>query len=704
MVNASILKGDDFGGGLITKNSEINLQPSETPDCLNVHSDIFKSLSKRLGYAKLSSVSQAASCNGLYNYIRTETEEHIISLWSSSLFNMDISGTAWTGTWAAIAKDSNKGTTLTDYFMYNTTFKGDVIIANEGRCVMQKYNPNINAKYVDIDWETSHGRIIGNSTTFTGAGGDKIKITLDGSHVFDNIDLSSCSTIALVVAAINAVSTFSAYGLAYADATGYLNIMSNLRGGATLAKVENGSTQSGPSTVAKLFNTATVETAQFSGGGLNDMTSGGTTSVTETTYYKVQIDSTGTTDTFKWSNDNGVTFVAANVAITQSAQTLEKGVTVTFAAKTGHTVDDFWQFYVDPSETVSVAIIAYIAPQAKYVTNWTNYLWAANVAADSDRIYRSELYDHTSWLGNYYIIPTPGDVGITALATLRGKMYIFKKFSIHRVTFLGGNPLIDIKQIKTSIGTASPRTIVNLETPDNGEVIIFLGTDLQLYMFDGNDTIPISEKISTYNGISNYCMFSTATTNGINAATLNKCHAVNYTKRHWYVLYFCLGNATTPTDALVYDYYAKSFWAFHFANGFTCSMLSDNGAGQRLMYTAGVNYSWLMDSGNSDDSATINGYYSTGKIDFGEEIQKKELRSLNVTMNNAAVTPLIQYRCDWESSFNAGSTLAANKAESTIDLPRFEELLQWKISETSTNPSWQLLRASIAAKPRGIAK
>ena len=82
MITASILKGDDFSGGLVTKSSELNLQPNQSPDCLNVHSDIFKSLSKRLGYAKLNSVSQAAACNGIYNYIRTETEQHLISLWA----------------------------------------------------------------------------------------------------------------------------------------------------------------------------------------------------------------------------------------------------------------------------------------------------------------------------------------------------------------------------------------------------------------------------------------------------------------------------------------------------------------------------------------------------------------------------------------------------------------------------------------------
>jgi hypothetical protein len=128
------------------------------------------------------------------------------------------------------------------------------------------------------------------------------------------------------------------------------------------------------------------------------------------------------------------------------------------------------------------------------------------------------------------------------------------------------------------------------------------------------------------------------------------------------------------------------------------------------MYTAGTNYSWLQDNGNNDDGTAISDWFSTGKLDFGEEIQKKELRTLNFTMSQVSSTPLIQYRCDWEGTFDgsiantSGITLSANTPTTTIDLPRFEEILQWKLTESSSNPAWTLIRASIAAKPKGIAK
>ena len=98
---------------------------------------------------------------------------------------------------------------------------------------------------------------------------------------------------------------------------------------------------------AKTFSgLGTVGAVAFTGSGLNDATSGGAFTGTPSGSYRVQIDGTGTPDTFKWSNDGGATWEATGVAITGAAQTLEKGVTITFAATTGHTSGDRWDIAV----------------------------------------------------------------------------------------------------------------------------------------------------------------------------------------------------------------------------------------------------------------------------------------------------------------------------------------------------------------------
>lgn len=85
----------------------------------------------------------------------------------------------------------------------------------------------------------------------------------------------------------------------------------------------------------------TVETSEvFTGAGLNDLTPAGTYTGIVTATYTVIIDATGTPDTFKWKKNNGS--FTTGVAITGSAQTLSDGVTIAFAATTGHTLNDQW--------------------------------------------------------------------------------------------------------------------------------------------------------------------------------------------------------------------------------------------------------------------------------------------------------------------------------------------------------------------------
>lgn len=88
----------------------------------------------------------------------------------------------------------------------------------------------------------------------------------------------------------------------------------------------------------------------FTGSGLNDLTvnRANFSHANEAQEYEVEIDGTGTPDTFKWRQRNfggawgGYT---STVAITGAAQILADGLTVTIAATTGHTLGSKWNIY-----------------------------------------------------------------------------------------------------------------------------------------------------------------------------------------------------------------------------------------------------------------------------------------------------------------------------------------------------------------------
>jgi thiosulfate/3-mercaptopyruvate sulfurtransferase len=100
-----------------------------------------------------------------------------------------------------------------------------------------------------------------------------------------------------------------------------------------------------------VYNNSLISEPAFFGTGLNDLASAGSSA---TNYrYVVEIDGAGTPDTFRWSSDGGTTWTASLVSIDGNAQALgATGVTITFAATTGHTGSDSWIFTSGPRVAV----------------------------------------------------------------------------------------------------------------------------------------------------------------------------------------------------------------------------------------------------------------------------------------------------------------------------------------------------------------
>lgn len=85
-----------------------------------------------------------------------------------------------------------------------------------------------------------------------------------------------------------------------------------------------------------------IEPAVYYGtNGLNDLTESGSYTGTSDVRYIVEIEATGTPDTFKWSDDDGTTF-STSTAIVAGAQVLNNGVSIEFGSTTGHAADDSW--------------------------------------------------------------------------------------------------------------------------------------------------------------------------------------------------------------------------------------------------------------------------------------------------------------------------------------------------------------------------
>lgn len=101
--------------------------------------------------------------------------------------------------------------------------------------------------------------------------------------------------------------------------------------------------------------------AKPGGVALNDLTSGGKYTGTQENppykNYRVEIDSAGVSDTFRWSDDNGVSWQAAGIAITPGIpQPLSNGVQIIFGTDTGHAIGDYWDISAGILQATSVSM------------------------------------------------------------------------------------------------------------------------------------------------------------------------------------------------------------------------------------------------------------------------------------------------------------------------------------------------------------
>ena len=130
------------------------------------------------------------------------------------------------------------------------------------------------------------------------------------------------------------------------------------------------------SEVKKIEYTTIGDPWQSTGTGLSDLTTTGTYTGTATKAYAIKItNAVSDPDEFQWSNDGGATYNGLDIGITGAAQALESGISITFAAINGHTLNDVWSFMVDPfwvaSQINRVAAVGSYVPACSTGRRWS---------------------------------------------------------------------------------------------------------------------------------------------------------------------------------------------------------------------------------------------------------------------------------------------------------------------------------------------
>lgn len=356
------------------------------------------------------------------------------------------------------------------------------------------------------------------------------------------------------------------------------------------------------------------------------------------------------------------------------------------------------------------------APLGKFITIWKNYVFSAGIRGLPNTVRYSDLSDYTTWTAanTLNFNTNDGDV-ITGMRILKGKLYVFKRYSVHRITFLGSNPTFQVDPI-LGIGTPAHYSIKEVDMGGElGTALIFLTTDKKLAIFDGYNVQVLNDNLSEESND----LFAAADDQPITFADINLTyadlfHAVVKQDTNEYILYCVLGSDTTINYAFVLDYKAGGVYPYD-GQIFASSLYALSTNKSKLLYTAGYSgYMWQMESGNSDDSSAINAYWVSGKIH--PALVSLAVKALQIALHFKEVTSAstinlsLQFRADWNVSWSTAETtnydhndeLAFGKT-SLFEIGTIENTLQLKIKNNSTNPAPTIYGIDLYGQQLGLS-
>lgn len=355
------------------------------------------------------------------------------------------------------------------------------------------------------------------------------------------------------------------------------------------------------------------------------------------------------------------------------------------------------------------------APIGKFLAIWRGYGFLFGIRGSPNVGRYSALSDYTTWgASNTLNFDTnDGDI-VTGVRILGGKMYVFKRYSIHRVTYLGSNPTFQVDPI-LGIGCPSHYAIKEVDMGGEiGSVLVFPTTDKKLAIFDGY-TIQVINDLLTEESND---LFAAADDQPLSFADINLkysdlFHAVVKQDTSEYIFYCVLGTDTTINYAFVLDYKIGGIFPYDgqiFAS--SSYALSTNKA--KKLFTAGyAGYMFEMESGNDDNGSDINAYWVSGKVKpslvslLNKMLQigiiVKEITSAS-TMNLS-----VQYRIDLNVAWNTGVNVNFDHNDeyafgktALIDIGTINNMVQMKIKDNSSNPASTIYGIDLYGEPLGL--
>lgn len=413
------------------------------------------------------------------------------------------------------------------------------------------------------------------------------------------------------------------------------------------------------------------------------------------------------------------TSVFAYDRVTSSNITLRNGAPFirSFNAKVGAFLIQTYQdrsapFYWD-GITASMAVLSGNAPGFKRAIEFQGYLIGMNVAGAMTRCYYQPIGNliggGAAYTDFFTLTPAPSDDETSDAFLLNGRLYVGTKYSIFRVSFVGGVTVFEFKQVISDVGVV-PGTAQIVVTKEFGQVCLFLGTDKRIYMFDGANVKTISDLYFYHNKSTPIAM------DLIDDNYKENAFAVYDTTKRIYRLFITKKASSSNYYSMNVDVDTFAYYPFdnmHYSSG---CMAFDSLLRPFLVCAdyAGVLHQMFIDT-STDTGIPINEYYTSPLVSIKSNLIKKGV-TINIdqyptSSANLEVADKIDFNHGWNvrqklpcaasrdkflgQSFVLGSSKLGSDKDiitSHIDIKSTFNNYQFMLSsDTSTAPAWEIL-------------
>lgn len=356
------------------------------------------------------------------------------------------------------------------------------------------------------------------------------------------------------------------------------------------------------------------------------------------------------------------------------------------------------------STATNFITISTAAPAAKYPIAHLGYFFLLNGSNNPRYVYYVDWNEMFTNTYSSFQLPTDRNDEITGSFVLGKFLYISTRYKIFRLSYVGGNPWWDYKEVKD--WGFVPETFKKINMPQVGEVVVGLDWNKRLRLFDGVDDEIISDQIEEDNGITPFYM------KNINDSYISSAWAENDKKAQTYRCYVAYGTSTLISHSINLNYRVGALYPYQ-NTPYQSGIFAEDTDSTLHMLACGYNGRiYHVDSGNRDVTTAVNDYYISPFLFKSSPVQTHKAQQIDMFFKPTSSGTVYyedreQYSTVWNlrKSFTLGSAVSNVQIRISADIPSTCNVYQYKLSSSANtaNP-WRLNLADYSHSSLGIGQ